>query len=168
MSTTLLNVVVCWFSVVFVVVLCEHSIRFAFAQGASKCFPSHGIQSIHYKLHTNTLTKRVVTTGMSQQVRYFHSEWGAFTPSFRCPIIHTSHCDPYPGNSKCQFSYIMGNERMFIWTLPDPSRVRTCKLDTYGIYINDLWKNVFSFFYDKYWTEKMFSRKIRKILLYTQ
>ena len=50
----------------------------------------------------------------------------------------TSHCDPYPQDSKCEFSYIFWGMRTFTWTLPDPSRVRTCKLDTYGIYINDL------------------------------
>ena len=44
---------------------------------------------------------------------------------------------------KRDFRAKSGGSGTFTWTLHDIRGVRSCKLDTYGIYINDLWKNIF-------------------------
>ena len=73
-------------------------------------------------------------------------------------------------DGKCDFFYIFWGMKTFTWTLPDQSRVRTCKLDTYGIYINDLWKTIFFentyFFWWKSWIKKICIRKIPKLCVW--
>ena len=57
---------------------------------------------------------------------------------------------------KRDFRAKSGGSGTFTWTLPDPRGVRSCKLDTYGIYINDLWKTFF------FWKQYFFQWKILK------
>ena len=59
---------------------------------------------------------------------------------------------------KRDFRAKSGGSGTFTWTLHGPRGVRSCKLDTYGIYINDLWKN--SFFWNFFFNEKSWKEKI--------